>query len=422
MLRPKTFGETIGPILLANVLFGVGCIGHVRKRGAKRSVKIVYFLVAISALACTIFYQYRLSAMYMLPPKVDLNLVFLTVWFSCTCIVVLVLIVATKFGDENVHDLIETIENVDEQMATIGLPKQYSSQYKYQMINFVLLLVYVFLYVTITWISDFKPNISIQAHVFLSVSLNLVSILSLMGHLSFCVWIRYVRTKLYQLNCLLAEMIDVLDAPKSERLREMIGGCPIRRRSGRHELRGNVQIIAKVKKYHLDWIKIARRVNRFYGIHVLASTSISFMTILYVLFILNCLLLRQSSADASLLEICSGLTVLSLDCVRVIHLHSKCRKTSDEARKTGYLLCLLYDSSTGEKFRAEVQNFTQQVLENPLVFTICGLVDFDRSFLANLFGSICTYVFVILQLRTQNMIGRRLSEATTSANVTLTDA
>ncbi|XP_078034226.1 uncharacterized protein LOC144468544 [Augochlora pura] len=361
--------------------------------------------------------QHRSNAMYVLPSSVDVNFVLFIVWSTCSFVIFLALTVVTKFDKENIHDLIKTIQNVDDQMAAIGLPKQYSSQYKHQIINFFYLVMYQLICFTLTWKTYFVWDVPLLAHIFLSIAINWVPMLILIGHLSFCVWIRYVHTKLSQLNCLLAEMIDVLDTPKSERLREIINGCPVGGRCGRLELRGNVGIIAKVKKYHLDWIKIARRVNSFYGIHILASTSFSFLTILYSLYVLNCLLLRQSNEDASLSTISANLTGLLIDTVRMIHLHCKCRKTSNEARKTGYLLCLLYDSSTSEKFRDEVQNFTQQVLENPLVFTICGFVDLDRSFLANLFGSVCTYVFIILQLRTQNLFDRQVFEGTTNGNV-----
>ncbi|XP_043487493.1 uncharacterized protein LOC122514623 [Polistes fuscatus] len=50
---------------------------------------------------------------------------------------------------------------------------------------------------------------------------------------------------------------------------------------------------------------------------------------------------------------------------------------------TGDILCELYEPSTSKEFRAEVFDFTLQLLQNPLSFTSCGFFDLDYTLIRN---------------------------------------
>ncbi|XP_076647224.1 uncharacterized protein LOC143355893 [Halictus rubicundus] len=303
--------------------------------------------------------------------------------------------------EQNLLDMITVLEEIDQKMDTIGLPKQHWSQCKYQMFIFCEWLVYILVHVTVEWKFSFTPFIPVFDKILLSLSLNAVPILTMTTYLSFSIWIRYIQTKLSQLNYLMEEMIDS-SGPKRFL---QITDCQIKR--GRcmnvRLVKGNVQIIMKAKECHLELVRIARRVNKYFGMNLLSSLTTSITIIIAMLYTINFSIWYSLSGDDLLVDTFPLVIWILMNTTAMIHLYWYCMHTSNEAGKAGYLLCRLYDSSTSMEFRIEVQRFTQQVQQNPLVFNVCGLVDIDDTFLTSTVGWVFTYIVVILQLQTQSM-------------------
>lgn len=103
-----------------------------------------------------------------------------------------------SFCEQNVQDMITVFEEIDQKMDTIGLPKQYWSQCKYQMFTLCWWLVYVSALATVEWCFTFTPFIPVFDKILLSLTVNVVPILTVTTYLSFSIWIRYKNSILFQ--------------------------------------------------------------------------------------------------------------------------------------------------------------------------------------------------------------------------------
>ncbi|KAL2746801.1 gustatory receptor for sugar taste 43a-like [Vespula maculifrons] len=64
---------------------------------------------------------------------------------------------------------------------------------------------------------------------------------------------------------------------------------------------------------------------------------------------------------------------------------------------TGDILYELYEPSTSRKFRDEIRDFTFQLVQNRLTFTACGFYDLNHTFVYSIIGSIATYLVILIQ-------------------------
>ncbi|XP_046830798.1 putative gustatory receptor 28b [Vespa crabro] len=68
------------------------------------------------------------------------------------------------------------------------------------------------------------------------------------------------------------------------------------------------------------------------------------------------------------------------------------------ATKTGDIICELYEPSTSKEFRAEIRDFTLQLIQNPLTFTTCGFFYLDHTLIRNVISSVTTYLIILIQV------------------------
>ncbi|KAF7407538.1 hypothetical protein HZH66_002075 [Vespula vulgaris] len=50
------------------------------------------------------------------------------------------------------------------------------------------------------------------------------------------------------------------------------------------------------------------------------------------------------------------------------------------------------------EFRAEIRDFTLQLIQNPLSFTICGFFDLDYTLIRNVIATVITYLVILIQM------------------------
>ncbi|XP_076293124.1 uncharacterized protein LOC143215153 [Lasioglossum baleicum] len=423
MFRPKTFSETIRPVLLLNILFGTGSFVVSKKQKVSKYVESVYTVVAWISFNVVLMMQlvYRNA---VLPKTIGVNKIVIALWSTIMYATVTVLIFITKFKMKSTQDLIEAVDQIDQKMQSIGLPSQYPIQYKHQMYYIGCWLAHVTMSWIVTLIFRINPNAPIVDRIILTIGLNHIQTILTVVQLSFTLWIGHIRMKFTQLNHLLEEMIEMTDQSGPKQFLEVHNSqVQKRRRQDVHAVKGNVDTITKAKNYHLELIAITRRLNKFYGMQLLLTTLNWLLTTVTLLYMFNFCIWQPLSRAETFEELGAVIIWIILNMLRMIHLYSNCVQTSNEAGKAGFLLCRLYNSSTSIEFRAEVQNFTHQVQENPLVLNVCGLVDIDRTFLTSdifqVMGSIFAYLLVIVQLAFTPVNNRRnIAANATDVNVT----
>nr|XP_050845478.1 putative gustatory receptor 28b [Vespula vulgaris] len=194
-------------------------------------------------------------------------------------------------------------------------------------------------------------------------------------------WIRYVKILFGQLNAVLQNMLTTtIDSPQHKRVLRMKDNweddsllSTIYRTYKANE---NLKKLKRVKQIHLELIKCAGIINEAYGLQILMSMSSS-VFIIIIHDVMYQLVQNRLKFTACVLILCH------------ISLH---------ATNTGDILCELYEPSTSNEFRAEIRDFTLQLIQNPLSFTICGFFDLDYTLIRNVIATVITYLVILIQM------------------------
>ncbi|KAI4479092.1 hypothetical protein M0804_011231 [Polistes exclamans] len=149
--------------------------------------------------------------------------------------------------------------------------------------------------------------------------------------------------------------------------------------------------IQKIREIHLELIKCARNINDAYGFHILLSVTTTIIIFITSAYYLYNYILTEDYDQISLYIYWNIYFILFFNEIIIyfFFLH---------AMNTGDILCELYEPSTSKEFRAEVFDFTLQLLQNPLSFTSCGFFDLDYTLIRNIISIMITYFVILIQI------------------------
>ncbi|XP_047344145.1 putative gustatory receptor 28b [Vespa velutina] len=165
----------------------------------------------------------------------------------------------------------------------------------------------------------------------------------------------------------------------------------------------DVIIIKKAKEIHLELIKCARNINDAYALHILFSISLVFVLITITAYHVYYYLLTNSYRTQPLNSLTYlfwffyfgiKIIIVSHICAETVTEHN----TSLHATNTGDILCELYEPSASNEYRAEIRDFTLQLIQIPLSFTIYGLVDLDYTLIRTVIGTVTIYLVILIQV------------------------
>ncbi|KOC60043.1 Putative gustatory receptor 28b, partial [Habropoda laboriosa] len=312
--------------------------------------------------------------------------------------------------------VIVLVESCDQTMENIGLPKGYRSLFLHQVREFGICGFFI----TLVALEFFYWNLTESMILF-------SSILALMSHaplmlitvcdVSFCFWVKYLKLKFHQLNQLLHGMLTTSpDSPQHKRVLEMRYDSENKKFTSfrNHHVRGsnaNANTMRAVKQIHLELIKIARTMNAAYGMQILLMVTVSFIIITGLFYLFYNLLWQDlNTVDfiGAMMPTCCWIFTYTM---KIFYVNHACAKTSAEAANAGDIICELYEPSTSREFRAEIRDFTLQLIQNPLIFTACGFFDMDHAFIQGIVGSITTYLVILIQVGDMTM--QRSANSTT---------
>ncbi|XP_017764049.1 PREDICTED: gustatory and pheromone receptor 32a-like [Eufriesea mexicana] len=151
-------------------------------------------------------------------------------------------------------------------------------------------------------------------------------------------------------------------------------------------------------KMHLEMIKIVRIVNNIYGVQILLLMISSVISITILFYLLYRITWMELTVDSYLQEVIPLTCWIFFYIMLILYINHVCAKTIIEAASIGDTICELYEPSTSTEFRAEIQDFTLQLIQNPLLFTACGFFNLDHAFIQGIVGTITTYLIIIIQV------------------------
>lgn len=104
-----------------------------------------------------------------------------------------------------------------------------------------------------------------------------------------------------------------------------------------------------------------------------------------------------------------------------------CEFCLEQVRYIGFLLHNIEKDVDDERINSITENFSLQILHEPLVFSACGFFQLDFMFLKTMIASITTYMVIFIQFmpKTEELLSTNISttnsimgtETTTALNV-----
>ncbi|XP_017764048.1 PREDICTED: putative gustatory receptor 28a [Eufriesea mexicana] len=403
MHEPKSMKEAMRPLILMNSLFGMSVIFDNRKKSVHliEYLHTIIFLVVYNVviiLSEPIFSEYYIISLYKLCDD--------TYRYSSLINILIIngLIIATRAQTKNLRTAIALVESCDRKIEEIGLPRSYKTMMKYQIRGILLGATTILVFCMTVYIWRFKKSTPFSVKLYLNFIGHLPVVITWLCNFSFCFWIRYFRMKFQQLNEVLRSMVMATpDSPQHQRVLKMKydfqnNGFRSSKSNRVYENKENTTVMRSVKKMHLEMIKIVRIVNNIYGVQILLLMISSVISITILFYLLYRITWMELTVDSYLQEVIPLTCWIFFYIMLILYINHVCAKTIIEAASIGDTICELYEPSTSTEFRAEIQDFTLQLIQNPLLFTACGFFNLDHAFIQGIVGTITTYLIIIIQV------------------------
>ncbi|KAI4489519.1 hypothetical protein M0802_011054 [Mischocyttarus mexicanus] len=197
---------------------------------------------------------------------------------------------------------------------------------------------------------------------------------------TFIYWTSYIKRKFNQLNVLLKSMLTTsIDSPQHKRvfrITNKINNSDPSLSGIYRKYKSNEEVnrIKKIREIHLELIKCAKTLNDAYGLQILISISINF------------LLITTTSYSFYYFVISRNLHVANLHLFTflfwIIYLWLK----------------IILKSNICERTVAEIYDFTQQLIQNPLSFTSCGFFNLNDTLIRSAVSTVTTYLVILIQV------------------------
>ncbi|XP_029659890.1 putative gustatory receptor 28b [Formica exsecta] len=398
MFHPKTLHEMIMPLLVANFVLGIGI--WTTKRG--RILNIAYSFVCLVIYCVLMKFSMEYMYLYFAHKANDFGVVIFRAIFYANICFTLFLVPSGWLRRKRMKEAMMRITMCEKTMELMGLPKNYRKLYLNQLYALGFIVLIFIVSVIINYNGMFVENTPLHSKIVLILAVNYPVALLYVTDVSFLHWVRYAKMRFEQLNSLLQRMLTTTpDSPQHKRVLKMKDEwnktftSPTQQDRRSEE---NTETMRACKQVHLELIKATRSTNEAYGIQILCSMTISFVfitSLLYYAYSIFWLPLSKEVFRQEMIEVVSWILFYAS---KVLIINHMCALASIEAANTGDIICELYEPSTSKEFRAEIRDFTLQLIQNPLIFTACGFFNLDHTFIHGVIGSVTTYLVILIQV------------------------
>ncbi|XP_074111227.1 uncharacterized protein LOC141535268 [Cotesia typhae] len=157
-------------------------------------------------------------------------------------------------------------------------------------------------------------------------------------------------------------------------------------------------ILQSIKRIHLQLGIICRDLTKIYGIPIILTLITSFANITSMLaFAYTTLVKKDESLTEKIMLLIFLLPWTALFNLKFFLINYCCAETVYEWKKTGEIIHLIELQSQDKKLRKEIQLFSIQILQNPLKFSPCGLLDLGYYFMRDFAASVTGQVILSIQ-------------------------
>ncbi|XP_011685771.1 PREDICTED: uncharacterized protein LOC105448726 [Wasmannia auropunctata] len=399
MFQPKTIQEMIMPLLVANIMVGMGIWAS--KRG--RLLNIAYSLICLVTYCALMKLSIEYLEDYYLHKVNSLgNMTFQAIFYANICLT-LCLIPCGWLRRKYMKAAMMRIMMCEKSMEQMGLQKNYRKLYLNQLYSLIFVVVIFIIFIVVNYDGMFVEDTPMHIRIVIIIAVNYPVGLLYVSDVSFLHWVSFAKTRFEQLNNLLQRMLTTTpDSPQHKRVLKMkdewnktyVASATQQDRT----TKDNTDTMRAVKQVHLELIKSTRSMNEAYGIQILLSMTVSFVFITSLLYYAYSIFWMHLSSELFRQEMIPVVGWILFYSSKVLVINHMCAMATIEAANTGDIICELYEPSTTKEFRAEIRDFTLQLIQNPLIFTACGFFNLDHTFIHGVIGSVTTYLVILIQV------------------------
>ncbi|CAD6221910.1 GSCOCT00005241001.3-RA-CDS [Cotesia congregata] len=224
---------------------------------------------------------------------------------------------------------------------------------------------------------------------------------NLLIDLTFGVFIQHMKMRFKSINELLLDILRLQDNNLAHQIETDYKWAVSR---GVTFEKDYVIILQNIKRIHLQLGIMCRDLTKIYGIPIILTMITAFANITSMLvYVYTTLMSKEETLTEKITLLITLLPWTALFALKFFLINYDCAETVCEWKKTGEIIHLIEIQAQDMKLRKEIQLFSIQILQNPLKFSPCGLLDlgyyFMREFAASVTGqvilSIQTYRFPV---------------------------
>ncbi|XP_046601972.1 putative gustatory receptor 28b [Neodiprion lecontei] len=236
--------------------------------------------------------------------------------------------------------------------------------------------------------------------------------------LNFCTSLRYVKSKFRDLNNGLQELAAGQSATScysseklfvtSQNIANTISIGGIKKVQVKSLKNDQLRLLREIRKIHWELSKLAIKINSVYGVQNLIIMGLSFVMITGLLYTIYCTVMWESATIETFRNIIPSTTWAIIYAFQIVVISHSCWSTTNEAQRTGEVIYEFFiPKLQDENMQKEIQEFSVQMLQNPVRFNACGFFDMDYTYIQGVIGSVTTYLVILIQMS-------QLSQSSTS--------
>ncbi|XP_074111469.1 putative gustatory receptor 28b [Cotesia typhae] len=153
-----------------------------------------------------------------------------------------------------------------------------------------------------------------------------------------------------------------------------------------------------IKRIHLELKIMCNEIMRIYGFSISLMILTMFFLVIVQLYNIYTIIVKAGDqlTDKSL-QIFSMSSWVLIALLKFFCVNYACANAINEWNKTGEIIHKLEFDSKDSKFQREIQKFSIQILQNPLKFTPCGLLDLDYYLIRDFARSVTAQLVLLIQ-------------------------
>ncbi|KAG8034996.1 hypothetical protein G9C98_005418, partial [Cotesia typhae] len=392
IFRPSNLTESMLPILLCNWIFGNQLIQY-PNRNFIFLQKYPYFIFIISVYAVS----WSLSIVYFLSETVmnyQENLYWIVTGVSLLifCVNIILGLVFKKKSQM----IYERSLKVDKKLEDLGVAVNCQKTFSYSFIAIIIFIITALLLnlMTVLWTVS---STDVVADTFAIFALNHPIHINYLFSLTFCTLIRHMCLRFRKINKALSKFIalqssDLILIKNNESITE--NRIVFSQTSKR--LNHSIQTL---KNIHLELTSLCEKITQIFGVQLIMTIVSSFVLITFLSYDLY--LTARDPEVMNSDKIFESLILSSWMIVNVINfqfINYIAARAVHEWSQTGRIIHNLKSKSQDTDLCLTIQKFSLQMLQNPLKFSPCGFIDLGFPFVRDFFGTITTYLIILIQM------------------------